>query len=368
MKNVILIAVLLIISSSEVFPQETNENSLIEKFLMNTKLITTMDVYYSYDFATNQNPKANERRLAGSAPFNNEFRLNYFSFEMQHNSNKLRFAGGLHFGDVPQLRTPVEKQVIRTIKKAYFGYKTGENSWLDFGYIGSPFGFESIGIDNWFTNTSIASFCQPGNILGIRYQSVFSEELSYQISLHNSYNVLSANNTNKSLGLSLQYKPSKKLTINYTNEVGDEGENYGKSYFNIFNNLVLTFIPTDFLTIIAQIDYSMQANSKKNSPDKPASFYSGLIAFRLSVTERLKLSIMGDMINDPDGFITGGIYQTNNGLKTYAITTGLHYFLLDEASIKLEYQYTEADQDIFIREGKRRNNFTFSTNVKLSSK
>lgn|GEM_PF-6981288 len=272
---------------------------------------------------------------------------------MQHNGETFRSAGGLHFGDIPHLLTPVEKQAIRTIKKAYFGYKIGKSSWIDFGYISSSFGFEGIGIDNWFTNISVASYCQPGNILGIRYSSELSPKFAYQVSVHNSYNILSANNSNKSVGLSFYYKPSNFFNLTYSNEIGDEGENFGTSYFHIFNDLVLSWKISDFISLIGQVDYAMQSNSKKNSSKKPASFYSGVFAIRLSITDDLKLSLMVDSINDPDGFITNGIYMTNYELKTHAVSLGIQYYIMKNSSIKLEYQYTEADQQIFIKTPKK---------------
>lgn len=358
---------LLLINTSYLFAQEKTSGNLISEILGNTKFISVMDFYYSYDFATNQNPKANERRLAASAPFNNEFRLNYFSFELQHKGKNFRTAGGLHFGDIPQLLTPVEKQAIRTVKKAYFGYRIGETSWIDFGYMGSPFGFEGIGLDNWLTNISVAAYCEPGNILGIRYSSELSKEFYYEVSLHNSYNILSTNNTNKSIGISVNYKPTEKIVLTYSNEIGDEGENFGTSYFRIFNNFIFSWKISEFINVVTQFDYAMQANSKKNAPDKPASFYSGVLAMRFSITEKLKFAMMGDYMNDPDGFITEGVYQTNKELKTYSAAAGIQYYFLDNSCLKLEYQYTEADQEIFVKNSKRRNNVTFSTSIKLTN-
>jgi hypothetical protein len=108
-EKLILISVGLFVSAVFLFPQELPNGSPLEEFFVNTKFISIIDVYYSYDFATNQNPKANERRLAASAPFNNEFRLNYFSFELQHSGSDFRAAGGLHRYKVFVIKSTVQR-------------------------------------------------------------------------------------------------------------------------------------------------------------------------------------------------------------------------------------------------------------------
>lgn len=357
----------LIIFITTTLAQESKTDSLISNFLNQTKFISHIDVVYSYDFNTNQKPQANERKLAGSALFNNEFRLNFFSFEMQHTNNDFRFAGGLKFGDIPHLLSSPDKQSIRTIKKAYFGVKLGKSSWLDFGYMGQPFGFEGTGVDNWLTQVSIANYCQPGNILGIKYSTDLSSSLNFYLSVHNSYNLISANNTNKSVGVGINYHPTNNFYINFASELGDEGENKSKSFFHSFNDLIMSWDISDVFSIIAQGDFAIQTNSKKSDPDKPAIFYSGVLATRISLSDKFKLTFMGDYVKDEDGFITNGVANTNNTLEVASVTAGIQFYPIKNASLKLEYQYTNADQNIFYYKSKIRNNITFSTSIKLSN-
>ena len=341
--------------------------SLLDKFIANTKFTVFTDVYYSYDLGTNQKKEANRRLLAASAPFNNEFRINLMFFEMLHTNNDFRFGTGVKYGDMPFELTPLEFQHTKFIKKAFFGWRISENAWLDFGYIPGYFGFEDVGINNWLSTISVSNYFQEGHLIGGKLTYAPSSRFSLLFLVFNSYNIIASNNTNKSLGLSLNYNPSDHLSFTYNTLAGDEGENFGSSLFLSFNEIVIEASLSSNLDIAAQYNFAFQQNSTKSLPRETAYYNSALFSLRYSLTNQFKLSLMAETISDPDGFISQGIAKTDNKIKLSGFAAGVSYYPTDFSYLRLEFSNYNCDQNIFYKAKKLRQNITFSTGFKLTN-
>jgi hypothetical protein len=351
--------------------QSTDTGSAIERFLKNTKMAAELDAYYAYDLGTSVERDFNDRQLTGVAAFNNEFRLNLLSLEMAHQTDDYRFGIRLRYGDVPLLLIPVDKQYTRYLQLAYMGVAFSSKTWVDIGCLNNPIGFEGTNSANWLCSNSVAGYCEPGGIIGVRVTQQCTDNLSLAIGLYNSYSIISANNTNKSIIASVNWTPTDNVSMAYNTSIGDEAPSGTQEQLQSFNNLYVSWSPFDRLDVIAQADAALQKNSKNLNPDSThsgtASFVSGVLALRYRISDKLYASCFVEAMNDPSGFITNGAAGSSGRLHTNGFALGLRYLPTPNTFLRLEYSFLKADQNIFLHKDNDRGSIIFSAGIRLEN-
>ena len=350
-----------------VYNQTNAQSASLLKTLDKLQFGFYMDSYYSYDFDSKEDQNANQRLFSGIFPFNNEFRLNTIVLSMNYTDDDIRTKVALQFGDVPLIQTQNEKRFIKFLRNASFGVKIFDDFWLDFGYISDPIGVESSLPDkNYLSSVSVGGYCQPGNYLGFLLTYDISKMLKAVISYGNNYNLISENDINKSLGLSLQFTPSQNFTMAYCNDIGDESVYGTPREYYIYNNFYIVTKLSSKIEVTGQLDFAFQGNSKKDDSTGTASMWSGMIATRYSFSDKFSVSLRGEYYNDPDGFISQGAGGSGDHLKTWGGAVGVQFKPNDQIYFRLEYNYLESDQALF-HDNRRydRQNLSFNTGIRL---
>ena len=205
------------------------ENPVL-KFFAGTELSGFVDTYYSYNFNTPKTPCAT---IGGVSAFNC-----LHNFDFNHNAFSLNLAelalekkptaesrGGfridLNYGPTAAWVHGLEPGgplVFQNIEQAYLSYlpPTAKGTLqLDFGKFVTMMGNEVIETkDNWnYSRSLLFALAIPYYHMGMRAVYSPNDKWTVQGHLVNGWNNVADNNTGKSLGASITYKPTGAVTI-----------------------------------------------------------------------------------------------------------------------------------------------------------
>lgn len=301
-----------------------------------------VDTYYSWDSDKNGNPV---RQFSATAPYREEFRLNIAQLSLKYNDEKVHGAITLQYGDIPSVNWPASQQFVQ---EAYAGFMPAKGLWIDAGYFLTHIGAEGLlPKSNFLTSLALATYYEPFYQSGVRVSYEFSPKLYGALHLLNGYNVFTDNNMNKSIGLTLGYKPKDNIEVIYNNLAGNEmpSETDGKT--RIYNNLVVKLSPSKKIDVLIGGDLAFQEKSGLTDTTASAIMYSGLAVIRFKPSPKFSVSVRGEMFNDKDGFLSGVITQTDStlsGLNAYGITLGFEVRPVQHAYFRMEGRYIEASE------------------------
>ncbi len=197
--------------------------------LKNWKIETSayVEAYYVFDFAR---PENNER---AAYIFNhkrhNEFNVNHGIIETLIHSEKVRGHIALMIGTYSQYNLANEQELIRNIYEGNVGFKLSQkhNLWLDAGIFSSHIGFESaISKDCWTLTRSLLADNTPYYEAGMKFSYTSpNEKWVFKGLLLNGWQRIKRleHNSMPSWGTQLQFLPNKKITLNSSTYLGNEG-------------------------------------------------------------------------------------------------------------------------------------------------
>ncbi len=304
------------------------------------------DAYISYD-----NDKSGTlRRFSSIAPFRDEFKLNLASIAIRYAGEKVRGNITAQYGDIPQINWPSDN---RLIQEANIGVQAFKDLWVDAGYFLTHIGGEGIvPKNNYFTSLSLCTYAEPFFQSGVRVSYSSSEKFSGQIHLLNGYNVLTDNNYNKSIGLTLDYKPHKEIEFIYNNIIGNEipAGNTGKT--RIYNNLVVKYNSLNKLETILCADYCVQEKSKLNDTSASGNMFSMFAALRYRIIKTFAISLRAEYFQDKDGFMLGTFNNPVNG-ETLGLTASggsiaFEYNPVDFSYFRIESRFLKSSEKVFV--------------------
>lgn len=110
-----------------------------------------------------------------------------------------------------------------------------------------------------------------------------------------------------SFGFQMQFKPSSKLTINWSNFTGYERPDSLNS-LRVFNNIYAVWEPTDKFGIIACFDIGYDKKDTVNY----ATWYSPVLILRYKITPKAIIAARSEYYNDKDQIIIGTGTKNSN--------------------------------------------------------
>ena len=194
-----------------------------------------IDSYYAYDFGR---PTTLDRSFAGGAPFttqparHNEFNVNLAYLEANVSATRLRGRLALQAGTSVQSNYAAEASngtisgglLSRHLQEAYAGYRVTPALWIDGGIFYSHMGMESwASKDNPTYTRSLVAEYSPYYSSGVRAIWSATSKLTAHLHVVNGWQNVSETNTDKGVGMRLDYTATPTAMI---------------SYYNFFNNEV----------------------------------------------------------------------------------------------------------------------------------
>lgn len=308
-----------------------------------------LETYYGYDF--NKPADNNRPSFVYSHNRNNEVNLNLGFIKANYESDNVRGNLALMAGTYTNANLAAEPGVLKNIFEANAGLKLSktENLWIDAGVFSSHIGFESaISKDCWVLTRNISSENTPYYEAGAKLSYGTTDgKLTATVLYLNGWQRINRQdgNSKPAGGLQLTYKPSNKLTFNYSNYIGTEGVD-AVSVQRIYHNFYAIAQLTETFGLTAGFDYGTQQRVKGQSAKNEV--LSPVLIAQYKFDPKWALAGRAEYYEDRNGFMiaTG----TTNGFKTMGYSLNLDYAPISNAVVRLEGKVYDSEDKIFVRD------------------
>lgn len=315
-----------------------------------------LELYYSYDFSQPVNHEKPE--FLYNHKRHNEVNVNLALVKAAYQSKKTRAHLGLMAGNYAQYNLAAEPEFARFIFEANAGIKLSKNKnvWLDAGILPSHIGFESaLGADCHTLTRSMVAENSPYYETGVK--------LSYQNEKGNfntAFLILNGWQRIKkpdyiqlpSTGMQVNYQPSEKLTLNYSNFIGTDKPD-SLNALRTYHDFYLVYKSGNDIRLVAGLDIG----TDKKMNGKYGAWFSPVVIVSIPVTKKLSFAGRAEYFNDKhEIIITTG---TPNGFQTWGFSAGTGYSikkLLWRAEAKLF-----CSKDKLFSAGSSKTNFSLTT-------
>jgi len=307
-----------------------------------------LETYYGYDF----NKPADHNRPGFIYSHNraNEVNLNLGFIKAAYDGGFIRANLAVMAGTYSNANLAAEPGVLKNIFEANAGVKLSktENLWIDAGIFSSHIGFEgAVSKDCWVLTRNISSENTPYYESGakITYGTQDGKLTATLLYLNGWQRITRQNGNDKPAGgVQLTWKPTSKITVNYSNYLGTEGADsvrVNRFYHNIYG----IFQVTDKFGITLGLDYGTQ-QKVKGSSDKNEIISPVAIA-QYKFAEKWAIAGRFEYYEDKNGIFIST--ETPNGFKTKGYSLNLDYSPIPNAVIRLEGKTYDSQDKIFTR-------------------
>ncbi|RYD75545.1 MAG: porin [Sphingobacteriales bacterium] len=355
MKKYILLTTLL---TSFLFTKAQDESKI--------KVSGYLETYYVYDF----NKPADHDRPGFIYSHNraNEVNLNLGFIKAAYDSGTIRANLAVMTGTYANANLAAEPGLLKNIFEANAGVKLSksENLWIDAGIFSSHIGFEgAISKDCWVLTRNISSENTPYYQSGakVTYTTLNGKFTAAGFYLNGWQRITRQIGNNKPAGgLQLNWKPSSRITFNYSNYLGSEGADtvrVNRFYHNIYGIFQLT----DKFGVTLGFDYATQQKAKGS--DEHNEIISPVAVVQYKFAPKWAVAGRFEYYQDKNGIlITTG---TTNGFKTKGYSLNLDYSPITNAVIRLEGKAYDSQDKIFTRDAMQVNaNASLTASIAVS--
>ncbi len=333
------------------------QNDTIKKFTFSAY----GELYYSYDFS---NPPDNEKpNFLYNHKRHNEVNANLLLVQANYAYKKNRANLGLMAGNYSQYNLSAEPAWAQFIYEANFGFKisTKNSIWIDAGIFPSHIGFESaISANCWTLTRSILAENSPYYETGLKLSYTSKNETFFLSALYlNGWQKIRKPGfiQRPSFGAQVTYKPSDKITLNYSNFIGTDQPDSIRSLRH-FHNFYLQYEPTGKFGVIAGFDFGMD----KVNQGKYGSWYSPVLIVRQSISNKARVAVRCEYYHDSKQIIirTG----TTNGFQTVGFSSNFDYDINEQIRVRAEGKIFHSKEKIF-SQNTSNNNYSLTTNLTI---
>ncbi|TDO23183.1 porin [Pedobacter duraquae] len=330
------------------------------------KVTGYLETYYGYDF--NKPADNNRPGFIYSHNRHNEVNLNLGFIKGSYDDGMLRANVALMAGTYANANLAAEPGVLKNIYEANAGIKLSKshNLWVDAGIFSSHIGFESaVSKDCWVLTRGISSENTPYYESGakITYGTGDGKFIATALYLNGWQRITRQNANSKAAGgLQLTWKPTDKVTLNYSNYLGKEGaDSVGVTRF--YNNFYGIFQLSSTFGVTLGFDYGMQQEAKGS--DTYVHVISPVAIAQYKLAPKWAAAARVEYYEDQKGMLiaTG----TPNGFKTTGYSLNLDYAPVSNAVVRLEGKVYDSKDQIFTRNAAPvNNNATLTASLAIS--
>jgi opacity protein-like surface antigen len=319
-----------------------------------------IESYYTYDF--NEPADNNRPGFIYSHNRHNEFNLNLGYVKASYSKDKVRGNFALAAGTYMNANYAAEPGVLKHIYEANVGYKLSgnKNLWFDIGIMPSHIGFESAHSPScWALTRSLGADNSPYYQGGAKltYSTDDEKWLLSGLALNGWQRIKRVEgNSLMSFGTQLTYKPTNKVTLNYSTFIGtDKADSIRQMRY--YHNIYGIFQVNDLFGITAGFDVGMEEESNSNSGFN--TWYTPILIAKYNVSSKVSLTARGEYYQDENGVIisTG----TPNGFKTTGISLNVDYAPSSDILLRIEGRSLKSKDKVFAKGNAMNNNNSFIT-------
>jgi hypothetical protein len=298
-----------------------------------------VETYFSYDF---NRPEHHERPdFLYNFKRHNEVSLNLGLLKAQYQTEGVRANLSLMTGNYAQYNLADEPQWAQMVYEASVGIQLIEKLWLDVGVMPSHIGFESvIGMDCWHLGRSLLAENSPYFLTGARFTYAYHEKLDVILWLTNGWQNVQRNKRNQSLGmgLGLNYRPVKRLELNYANYFGNEYPQPLRLN-RFFNNFYAQYQWSSWgITLGTDVGVEEKLFSNRLN-----IWYGTTISLRKNIWDNLYVATRGEYYSDQAGVIL------DQGMRLSGISLNVDYQPVQNAVLRIEGRRFRSPEPVFDR-------------------
>jgi len=261
-----------------------------------------VDAYYAYDF---DRPPTLDRVYTTTAARHDEFNVNLAFVDLVLTGPRVRGRLAVQFGTSvqanyagePHVGTLSGPDVSRYLQEATLGYQVGSRVWLDAGVFLAPFGSENwISRDNWTYTRSLIADNSPYYEAGVKATWQVSPRFAAQLHVMNGWQNISETNSDKALGVRLDYALTPRVALAYDAFVGNEAPDSAPSRLRVFHEGIVTATLTPRLQVKGTLDYGTQ---RRAAGSGASAWHGWAVVARLAVAPRVAVAARAEAYADP---------------------------------------------------------------------
>lgn len=307
-----------------------------------------VEASYGYDF--NKPTDNNRPGFIYSHNRSNEVNINLGFIKASYDNGAIRSNLALMVGSYSNANLAAEPGVFKNIYEANAGIKLSRtaNLWIDAGVFSSHIGFESaVSKDCWVLTRNISSENTPYYESGAKVSYVSPDGKLTATALYlNGWQRIArqGSNTRPAGGVQLTWKPTDKITVNYSNYLGTEGADSVRTT-RFYHNLYGIFQLDQHFGLTLGMDYGTQQKEKGKSAKNEVFAPVAIAQYRLNSNWALAGRV--EYYNDKNGVLIAT--ETPNGFQTRGYSMNIDYAPYPNAVVRLEGKIYDSKDKIFIR-------------------
>lgn len=306
-----------------------------------------VDSYYAtdndYSVKTDRN-----RKLGFLDSRKNEFDINIAQLGAAVEDTSFRAKVTLHAGRLAEVTAGTG--TWRYMQEAWAGCNIIKSVWIDAGLFLTHVGSEALTPrDNFLSNHSVMTSYQPFYQTGLRC-TYKSESFETQLHVLNGYGRFEDNNSDKSIGWLLQYKPNQDWSVTWNGIAGNEQDSTNPIKTRMFNEFVVSAVLSKKVSIRALGDYIIE----NRHGIKQAHTLGCVIQGHYFVSNKVSVALQFETFDDKDDIVGSG--GTEDLLGT---AIGVEYKPSGNAYIRIEARRImvgEKSLTAFVNEDLQRSN------------
>jgi hypothetical protein len=318
------------------------------------------EAYYGYDF--NKPIDNNRPSFIYSHNRHNEFTINLAYVKGSYNAEKIRANIALATGTYMNANYAAEPGVLKNIYEANVGTKISKskNLWIDAGIFASHIGFESAHSPScWTLTRSILADNSPYYESGakISYGSNNGKWFLSALALNGWQRITKVpGNSLMNWGTQVTFKPSDKITLNYSTFIGSDKPDTARLWRYLHNTYGI-FQLSNSIGLILGFDIGQEQDVKGST--KFNIWYSPVGIVRITPNKNWSFAFRGEYYSDPHGVI---IYTgTPNGFATFGASVNVDRNINDHFLWRTEVRTLGSEDAIFMKDGATSKTNTFIT-------
>ena len=330
-----------------------------------------VEAYYTHDFTASKTTQERPGFLYNHKR-NREVNINHAYLKLAYTTDRVRGNLALQVGTYAHYNYAAEQALLKNVFEANVGVKLSEirDLWLDAGIFSSHIGFESaISRDCWTLTRSILAENSPYYLAGAKLTYTTGKWTLLGAVLNGWQRIAKVPGySGPSLSTQVQFRPSDKLTLNWSAFLGsDRPDTLRQGRF--FNNFYAIINPAGRFGVILGFDIGLDRKPvvMAGSTDRVDGgghyvWYSSVVIARYKTSDRSYLNGRVEYYTDKNAVIIG-----IPGFQTMGYSLGYDYAITPRALFRLEGKVYDSENPVFATaSGFVRTNAALTTSLAVS--
>lgn len=306
-----------------------------------------IDAYFGYVFG---------RPEDGNIPYfvsmnrHNEATINLAFIDVRYQSDRVRARFVPGFGTFINSNYATEPGSLKNIIEGSVGYRLFKKKdiWIDFGVLGSPYTNESaISRDHLMYTRSFAPEYVPYYLSGAKVSLPINNKLTAYVYLLNGWQQIQDQNSGKSLGTQVEYRPNDKNLFNWNTYIGDERSELNPDFrMRYFTDVYWIYNSGTKWSFTSSAYVGLQ-ETVQTKPSSEGLWWQYNFIGRYTFTDYVSLSGRIEYFSDPNAIQITSIVSDQE-FKTYSTGLTLNVIPATNLMFRFEGRYFFSNNDVFL--------------------